>query len=447
MVSTFSLVIFFSILLIAEYFLLRSDIFSPGFLFAASFFMCSVCTWIISKSWNIETISKKTFFIILFGAIIFESVELLVRLSPKVVWKFNTKKRIHMLGTSNEILPLYVSDSVLKIGIILSVVLIVWTFSYVAKYAVKGNWNAMMAAYKDVFNLDPKAFGVSRKILNQFNKVLTALEYLLLYIYCFNKRLNAVSKRRIMLFILNFVLYLVFLFFLSGGRQTVIKFIVAWLTINYLCASFNTGKSEKKREKRKFSFITLCIVSILMPSFYFLGRLAGRKEGMVMDASVGYLSTGIYGLEWMVSKNYTSHYFAQHSFSIIFDFLKFLGFIPQKETFISFFPMTWHGNTVTIFGRWYWDFGVTGCFVLTAIVAFIFANMFYNKINRSQNSAKRDIFVILYGFMVYALFFAGYDDFFFNFPTVNTFLTIILILLFYYYVCIRKVCFRGLEKR
>ncbi len=431
MVSSYSLVVFFGIATIIEFFVLKSDLLAPGMLFILSFLVCSMCTWYMADAWDIGEIHMETFEIIIIGSIIFLVIEALVRFS-QVPFK---KRRRNI-----KLKPIKISKSILIFEIVLLVFCILWATIIIIQTSGGGTLNTIMAVYKDAINLDAKSLGLPKKILNQFAKVCIALAYILMFVYHNNKAFSKPDKEIKRLNIAIAICFFVFRLVLSGSRQGSLGYLMSWITCSYICKIYNTTHRNLKRTNHKFIRLFMIVVVIIFPAFYFIGRIVGRRKTDVLYAATAYLTTGIYGLEWEVSHNYTTPYWGYTSFGGLFPILKFFGVIPQDLEELSYFPMTWHGNTVSIFGRWYWDFKLIGCCIMIALVSLLFAWLYYKAMRIGKN---RNISIIVYCYCINILFFAGYDDFFFNIPTLNTLLIFIIFLILYHYICEKHLSISG----
>ena len=434
MIDIYWLFILTCLFLVFELLVLKIEYSAPGFIFTASFVICSACSFYLAEDWGIEKIQFETFSIIILSNVIFLVVEEIFRVNAKI---FKEKKIV--LDKYQEKHPINISKSILYVTIILGLICILWSILYIVRYISAGNWNAIMAMYKNVVNTDTSSLGLGKKMLNQFNKVLTALNYILLFVFNYNLSCKKIPKNIICLYIISFIEYMVFRLLLSGGRQSLLFFVIAWFTISIICKTFKENENEIKKANRKYMKNLLIAVVIIFPLFYFLGRFVGRKESDVLYAATSYLATGIYGFEWEVKNHYASTYWGEISFPGLYPILKFLGVIPLNIKPQSFLPFFWHGNTVSMLGRWYWDFGTIGVYIITLLVSISFSYLYYYKIRYAKDSHERNRSIIVYGYLVHILYFAGYDDFVMNILSLNFVLTIIIIYLFYEWIVKRHI--------
>lgn len=424
--------------LLFELSIIKPPFSSPSVIFTSSFLICSMCAMYLGFDWNIAEIHITTFQLIIMSNLIFFIIELIIK---NVVSFFKKNELVPIRACKNERRPIVVADSLIFITIIISIVSICWSLMYIFQFIGGGNWNAIMAMYKDTINQNQYTLGIGRIFLNQINKVLVSLVYILLFIYNHNSSCKSVSPRQQKLYLLTFFLFCVHRLLLTGSRQSSLFFIVAWLTIWYICI---TTKQEKKIDyfsDANINFIKrmVTVTALIFPLFYFIGRLVGRKLTDILYAPTSYLATGIYGLNWEIAYRYSSTYFGEMSFPGMYWLFKLIDVIPENIKPQSFLPFFYHGNTVSILGRWYWDFGFYGALVLTAVTALFFCYIYYFKLRHGSGLHKRNIWIIIYSYCIHVLFFAGYDDFVMNILSLNFFLTVGILCLFYKWFVWEKI--------
>ncbi|MGM9580578.1 MAG: O-antigen polymerase [Anaerovibrio sp.] len=437
--SVYWLLLFCSIFLILEIVFLKLEYISPAFLYTASFVLCSMCTAYMSNYWpEIEYLQIETVYLIVISIAIFLLIEFIFAIMArslryKNVTMSSVCKNVH-------ISRLNVSKSVIVFAIILGLLCVIWTFTYILKYISAGDWVAIMAMYKDTVNTNVSDFGVTRKLLNQFMKLMTGFSYVFLFVYIYQRARKNLSVKTKALYHIIFVVYMLFRLLLSGGRQGVIFFILAWITMYYICNIMDIDGKLKSINKKKYRKYLFSIVASVFPLFYFFGVFVGRKtEDVIFNAAFSYLSTGIYGLEQEIKNNYASQYWGEYSFPGIYDLLHFFEIIPSNIEQQSFLPFFGHGNTVSMLGRWYWDFGVLGVYIMVIIAALVFCYIFYFGIKYKTQGHIRNIYIILYCYMIHVLYFAGYDDFWINIYSITFICNLFIIVILYKYIVTKKL--------
>lgn len=420
-------------LLIIELLIFKSDYASPAFIYTASFVVCSACALYMAEDWDIEQIEQDTVILICGSLLIFVIVEEITRYAAFILARCKNAS-LDKRGGGREKQSIEIPNTILNVAIVLALVGIAWSFIYIFRFASAGDWNAMFALYKNTLNTDSASLGWGKKLLNQFNKILVALNYVLLYVFNYNNSCSQMLKKEKRKYIISFILFMFYRLVMVGGRQGLLFFVVAWVTSNLICKTYKVNRHERDRANKKYVKIMLLAVAIIFPAFYFFGRFVGRRETDVMYASTAYLTTGIYGLNWEVRNGYSSAYWGEISFPGLYPILKFFGVIPAELQDQAFLPFLRYGNTVSILGRWYWDFGISGAFVMVGAISFLFSFIFYFKVKYKTDGHKRNISTIIYSYMIYILYFAGYDDFVIHIFSLNFLLIIILICLFYRWI-------------
>lgn len=428
MIPLLDLSIVLLIFLFVELYVLKVSFSSPSFIFTASFTICAFSTLFISESWQFYNLSPETFNVIIISVLIFVLIEEFIRLVSSFTFSKRLQGKIEVISFGG----IRLNNKYLYFAIFLSLVGLVWTSYYIIGYIRSGDWVRMMADYKDTVNQDSSSFGLGKTLLNQIMKISTVINYILLFLYNLNTTKGILKKDQKRLYLLSFIMFMLFRFFLSGGRQGVFFFLVAWLTCYYILQTFCASRIKKQKVNFQYIKIFVILVLVVLPLFYFMGRAAGRKEhDFILEAAFGYLSSGIYGLEQIVSHHYESHYWGEVSFPNLYSLFKFFEIIPQNLKDVAFLPFFHHGNTVSIIGRWYWDFGPVGVYIMTSFTSVFYSLLYYYGIYHATNIRNRNISIIIYSILIYSLYFAGYDDFIMAIISLNYLLIIIFIVLFY----------------
>ncbi|EKQ56966.1 MULTISPECIES: O-antigen polymerase [unclassified Clostridium] len=436
MISITYALFMFGIFVIIACILSNSDFSSPSFIYFASFFLCVGCSVVLAKEWGMTLLDINTFFVFMYSSITFLSIELIIRIAAKL-FKVNSKNGYLPIIERH---PIELSKSIVYFTIFLGAICILWSLAIILSYGGGSSWNSIMAGYKKMVNLEASSLGGGRMILSQINKVLLALNYVILYAYIYNNSIKKMHLKEKRIYLVSFAEYIIFRLLFSGGRQSSLFFLVAWLTCSYICNTYKKRKSQVKKEKRKYAKASVTVILIMIPLFYLVGRMVGRKESeTIYEAASNYLSTGVYYFNIIVKNQYTSSCWGEVSFPGLFPILKFFDIIPKGTEIMSFLPFSWHGNTVTLLGRWYWDFGLKGVLLMTSLVSFIFNYIYYFKIKYAASIKENHFFVIIYIFLIHVLYFAGYDDFSFNIWTSNYLLIFILIYITFRFVVIHKL--------
>ena len=154
---------------------------------------------------------------------------------------------------------------------------------------------------------------------------------------------------------------------------------------------------------------------VAAPVFYYSSQLIGRNFSSISKLTVlqylsHYLGGGLYAFNLHIDSPCSTQHWGQSSLANIYSLLKSWGFVSDSVENFAYHSFERYGNTVTTFGRWYEDWGTAGVICMSALVAFVFAKIYYSKIKYSTASKPHHLAKILYPKMAMALVWAGYDD-------------------------------------
>ncbi|MDN7145076.1 O-antigen polymerase [Liquorilactobacillus mali] len=285
--------------------------------------------------------------------------------------------------------------------------------------------------------------------LSSFSKVgyvfMTAIAYIYIYILIN----NIFFDKFVVIFRRNSILYLVpiFLFcmcsLLSGGRNPILKLIMAAIVINYYFLVKNTNFNFNKKIKIIFKlFFILAVVLIL---FSQLRALVGRTSDYAfVDYISKYIGAPIELFDLFMKQsaygaNSSNIVWGQETFVSLW---RFMGRILDSDNLSNLLvSKNWLvvngfqlGNVYTPFREYCNDFGILGIFILTAIHSFVYNSM-YLKIFKSYKKislSNEIIWVIFYAYISDGIFYFSIDDRFFQFtlsPNTLFFILIVIILI------------------
>lgn len=378
----------------------RGKLISPSSIYFISWIVMLALGFAFSAELEI-TISINTFWIIFISGILFHIVELYF-LSIKGKLK---RSHTQQYGTSNA------QEISLKKAVLWAVLIINIVYLFLALYSVfsstgGGSFASRMNVYKTAI-----LFGTSKVrfqfLIAQLFKISTALSYVVAYIWIHN---YIVAKRK---FITNWkytliaLSYIVGTFVSQGARQPAIEFVLYCIVI---FISFHLRDVERKKI---FNIVkkAIPVVVLLGVLYYYTMALAGRSQTprKLVEYIAANFAGGLYYLNYLVNKTWNKPpYFGQNSFSEIYKILVTLHLAPQDAR-ITVHENNRYGNTVTLLGRWYEDFGDIGVYIMVILVAIFFCWLFYSKLLKKNNS-KIHLTRIMYAKLLMSLVWAGYDD-------------------------------------
>ena len=301
-----------------------------------------------------------------------------------------------------------------------------------------GSWSQRMTEYKELILHQPEQLKM-RFIMSQIYKVNLATMDLFGYVMIYNISMCKVSLKHSISYILDTFLFLIYSAITTGARQTSIE-VLLFLMMIYVTINV---KPEEKKQLWKFILKMLPFLILIASLFTFAGTLVGRTSvrGGLQNI-VEYICGGLYSFNHRLDKAASSKMFGEQSFAYIYAIPQNLGIIPRGPDNITFGEFDLYGNTITIFGRWYRDFGTTGVFVMTCLVSLFYSWFFYKKIIYSSNKLKEHHLARIYycQFMT-SLVWAGYDDRIATLMTMQTLVFFIMIAVLYKLLIVDKFKF------
>ena len=406
----------------------KGKLISPSVFYYVSWIATLALGFIFSKELEI-TVSVETFWIILISGILFHFVELLF-----ILLKGQTRGNYSLQSSSNNQNEIKLKKTTLRFILLINVLYLMLSVYSVLSSTDGGSISSRMNAYKTAL-----LFGTSkirfRFTVAQLFKISTALSYVVAYIWIYN---YISAKRK---FITNWkytfiaVSYVLGTFVSQGARQPAIEFVLYCIVI---FVSFYLRDVERKRI---FSIIRKAIpVVLLLGAFYYYSMsLVGRNQTTrrLFEYIAANFSGGLYYFNYLVNSQWSKpSYFGQNSFSEIYKLLVTMHLIKQ-DAWISVHENNRYGNTVTILGRWFEDFGDTGVYIMVVLVAVFYCWLFYSKLLK-KNSNKIHLTRIMYAKLLMSLVWAGYDD---RIRALLAFGSIVQLLLIYicYLILIKKI--------
>ena len=420
-----ALFIVYLLLLIMSLFFESGRLTSPSVIMLTSFCVMFGLSIVCYDHFQFN-IHPKTFWIMSLSALVFVMGEILVG----VVY---VKNKICIKRIQVE--KILIDKVWVRIIFIFSALALVFSI-YVVMQTSGGSWTDRMFVYKTKMISDPDSIPF-RFLLAQIYKIDLAIIHVLGYVVIYN---IVTFKDHIRDNIINFasmLLFIIFAFISQGARQPVIEYIV-YLGILYVLL----------KEHDQKSFVTLFVVKVTLLVFllgylfFYTMVLSGRifHEGKSVILYVAeYFCGGLYKFNEHIEEAAKSAYFGRQSFMELYSFFAKLHLMDSSVNFQPDFDK--FGNTSTMYGHWYEDFGIMGLIVMVGIVSVSFS-IYYNKLKRTiKNSKKMHRNMIFYSYLVIALVWAGYDDRIVAIVSMNTIMKLLLIYLFFQFIINRRIRF------
>lgn len=406
---------------------------SPSVIFSASFSVMLIFTNVFQEYFQFQ-IKAKTFWVMLIAGVIFLLTEHFYRLTVSTVrvrspYRTRKQEQLHSLTQNKpiEIQP-FVQNVFLAI-MIFGVFFAVFNLFYFA--GGSGSWNAMMSAYRRTKLYTRGTARLQFTIVNQIVNIAVALAHVCTYILVYNRQVCGIPvlpQKRLALIAL---LFAPLTSISTGGRQATVELAIFIFIIVLLLAPM----SKKKLKIWKLLLQGLVFLSVFFIVFTGAATLVGRVEKYrdpilyVAD----YLCSGLANFNQGIDSPSIHEYWGQATFANLYSLVNKFGLIPD-EMVLSYHSSGWVGEyasstTVTIFGRWYEDFGTTGVFVMSGVVSLIFSYLMYSKI---LHKPSPNLFHIIFAQQAMALVWASYDDRFYSLLAVGNVIKLLLMAFFYW---------------
>lgn len=359
---------------IAFYKLFKNDIGSPTVLSCLIYALSSFGAFLAQKkdSWNFQELHLNTFFIIILGILFFGIGEFLAR---KLIFK-NKKEKINKgdyIYNKIRIKPEKLIFCFLFI--LLTIILIYLNMKKIINVSGLINLINSYRMASEIFNENALAEGI--KINTIVMQMFHACEILsLCFIYVVTKNFFAKDKIKNNLIYIIMIIMCLFSTFLLGGRSGFIRFVVEVFMMWFLLYSRKNTMNIKK-----FFFVSLKIIIIVLPLFYFILPLLGRNSTTNMyDYLTFYIGCPIPSLDIMLqSEAIKPEYFGQYTLKGIQLLMSKIGlmsdFSQYSSNWISFAP----GLASNVFTSMYSplvDFGIKGLLICQFLFGFIFSKMY-----------------------------------------------------------------------
>lgn len=415
------LLIVYSCLFFLSTVIFNLKILSPSIIFTASFTLMLYLAYVTREMMGFS-VSEKTFKVLAIGGLLFVINEFFVMFSHQLLHhkslcnNFYTTKRV----------PLYIKKSTLNYF------LLIISFSFgLALLSIltstSGSVGNRMETYKNMMLYDTGNVKF-RFLLNQLFKINTAISYVCAYIGIYNWLIIGEKFKKQVKYFFIVAIYIIYTFFSQGARQPAIE-IVIFMFLMYFAWKL---KRSERRDLLKSVGRLVIMAPFAAVLFTKTAELVGRRaaERQVLKYISTYFCGGLYAFNLHINEPARNKIWGQSSFADIYQILIKLGLVPDSYA-ASYHSFNLYGNTVTMFGRWYEDFGFIGVCIMTIIVSMFFSTLFYKYICPSVKNQELHLSKIIYGKLVIALVWAGYDDRIRALFSMSNILYVLLIIIVY----------------
>ena len=415
-----------------SFWLFNYNFLSPSFVFLSSLSaMLCIAYYAAVNMDMLFAINIRTFAIFAWAGFIFLATEFFVYAGHTVNYFQNNK---HVIPKEPE--PLIINPQIQRAAVIFLVFSLMLAVVVLYINTGGGSWGDRMRAYRAMFmtNASQIRFFV---ITSQLYKINIVIADFFGYVLVYNFTACNVPLREMRNYIICVLLFAAYSVLYTAARQSAIELFLFMLMI------YTVLNSRPGRKAKIIGLIMKSIPALLLIAsiFTILGPLIGRYETTKSSLQnfVEYFCGGLYAFNLRIDLGASTKIWGQSSFSILYQIPKHFGFMQdfQNEQLFAEFHM--YGNTVSIFGRWYLDFGATGVFIMTFLVSLLYSLSFYRKIVHSQNiSSEHHLARIYYCQFMTALVWAGYDDRINALLTLQTLVFLILTAILYKMLVVEK---------
>lgn len=266
-----------------------------------------------------------------------------------------------------------------------------------------------MTQYRNIL-LYPQQYYHTKTLIfinSQFYKIALILTYISAYVAIYNGVIldKPIFKGTGLIIIVG--LFCIGSSIAMGARQPAIEIFI-FMILTYL---FFMVKEGYVNQSKRFLF-KLIPVTIVSPFLYILyGILVGRQDGnnITLERIAELLAGGIYALNAHIWEPARTIYFGQSSFADIYDKLINFGLLPERAR-MAYHEFDKFGNTLSLFGRWYEDFGILGVIIMSIIVTVLFSLAYEYLQRRSNGNIWTHVWTAIFLTELVSLVWAGYDD-------------------------------------
>ena len=409
----------------------EKDLLSPSVLFFASFIIGVTFYMLGYNRLAEEAFSFETIALILGGSAIFLIVGRVSRSATKAIYKLKKNNGYRCLNyTPNRCF--HISRYVYICFIALVTITTVVQIMHVRNQLGGGAVIAVLQQFRNTMNSGGNETLSSSGFVNLFSRVINALQPCFIFVLFYNRIVSRVKFSRPILMWSGIIYCTVCVFLMSLSRATIFTIAFEAMCAMVICINIrnsNKGVGRTSKGNKMWIRIAFFVLLIGIPGFYFGGVFAGKSYSQIkaIQSVENYFSYGLVRLNHIVNHGFSqSEYFGQWSFSGVYALLNRLGGNYRDYNIFPFYQH--YGNTITIFGRWYVDFGTLGVLIMAAIVS-AFVWYVYTRMKYEKRGKKSLFYSVLYVFIVSSVLMVVYDDWFRNVITINFAFRLIVVIL------------------
>lgn len=284
--------------------------------------------------------------------------------------------------------------------------------------------------------------------VRQGYKIIMIFAYLGLFVFLNNIIYNKHTIKHNFMQLIPLVCFVI-VCILSGGRVEIIRVLSAafFLFVFFVRQKkMWENKAQKKANKMvlKIGIPLVIVVAVFLVQIRTItkGNITSNEISNIMDYIAYYVGSSIQVLNIKINKgilNYRMPYWGELTFRGIWNFLSQLGFTKDyiRLNISKYEYLMIHrgigGNTDTFVGPPLFDFGYVGMFIVLFVEFLALGKIYHRKLMYTFSSYKRDKILLLYAFCFFIVTLSYYDNCLYAIISLNGVITIILLLLGYWF--------------
>lgn len=395
----YKLLIELIIILWISFIISKKEILSPSVIFTFSFGFCSFWACLYSEEWNLDLMSKHTYWVILLGVIYFCVISFIVQFI--FVAKYGNRYK----NEEVEIKEIYVNTTIKILCLVFCIITLFLRLNFIIK-VTQGSWmnisKAManydyMSKFTDVFIVVPKYVGISLLLLN-------AMCYWFMYILVN----NFIASRSLDKTILSIEIVCIITKLSNGGRGGAVNLILSIIAMIYILLKKKGAFKKSIKLKLRTKLIIIAIPLVFLYSFPKLAVIMGRNiKGDAMYYLAIYCGAEIKNLDIFIKEKDTtiasdSNKRNCQTFNNLINWIgpKF-GFLEHNYKLdLPFRRVNGYnlGNVYTTFYPYIYDFGYQGIVPCIGLMASIL-QFVYEHCRRARLKNKLSIWILVYCYM------------------------------------------------
>lgn len=382
-----------------SYLLSDRDILSPSTMMTIMFSISSLFAILNIRNWNIDY-NVNAGLITITGVFVFIVSEMIMK-------NFFIRSRKQIIDQKLSYETKFVGYSVrhwkLYLLIIINTLIIIWYFLQIRSLVGGGNISAMFQEYRriGVNQLEGRDVDSVGGMITHLLKIVEGSGYVASYLLISNVIYRYKKHRtNFLLLILIFLSILPSTF--GAGRTQVLKLLSAMLIEYYILWHQKNGWFRNLSWK----MIRLGVTSLLIgiPLFYYSLSLLGRSTSRTLfDYISDYIASGIVLFSKYIESPVPVKVWGEESLFSLLKIFNYLGFGEKSTSYnLEFRPLgIGLSNIYTFFRRPLHDFGLLGMYIFVALIAILFAYIYYGKIKYRAKSLKTARWTLVYGYLYY----------------------------------------------